>query len=820
MNPNQQPAQAPSTGRPEFSDIMLSVHFDSQEEVGKKETGLKLARRIFSTQSGSENDMNFFKARSKQWRHLRDWATGKQSNKEFLNYLGVVDATKSYVNIDTSPILVGAQFVSTLVTSISKNEEYPCVTAVDDGSMTAKEQHMMEAFYRMHDAQQINQAEEAAGMMFEPPNPHVPEDELSAEVYFKTEHRLPKEIKYEQKLQANALDKCKYQRVLKPKLVFDFIVNNFGCIKIESDYSGGYKLRKCVPDNMVYSYFQNDSGEDELGYIGEVYSLKIRDIRKLFPSVTEKELFEFAKAASVHNVGTTFNYEWQESYTNYTTDRPYDESSIAVFDFEIQINLNDYYVSSKDSYGKENISERDRKPEVKSNRKEVKKKQKSRWYRGVYAVYGQQMIYWGLPDLVIFPFLDYECAMSSYTLNIPMNLGTYTPGLFERALEPLKEYALTKLKRKQIIAKLRPTGIRIDVESARNVTVGEGNTISWMEILRIYDQTGSELYSSKGVNPNEKENPAISQAPPNDDIQKVIELTNVLSGLIQEIRGLIGVPMYRDGSDVGDRTAAKLAEMQNTSSFNVTDHIPNGLNQLMEDVLYKCCILEWQRSVKEEKDDISADESDVNSRFDVSVKMKPTDYQKQLLEQRIAQWSQTPDAYGNPLLSPKDVYVVENIKDYKLAQRYLANVVETNRRKAMDDKAALDKMNSQNQAAAAQQANEGAMKVEQLKFEKDMQKIGMQTRNKIKESIVDNSMKLLATGIPIPEGFQPLLKLIIENEAMPLFQENQQMQQQQAEQAQQEQQQAQVMQISQQTGMPPEQIMQQVMGGEQQQEVA
>jgi hypothetical protein len=615
---------------------------------------------------------------------------------------------------------------------------------------------------------------------------------------------------------------------MKPKLYFDYVVQNFGATKIDSDGNGGYKIRKCIPANMIYSYFHNDTGEDELGYIGEVYSLKVRDLRNNFGKyLSEETLFKLAKAATQVNTGQNFNVgEWKAEFNEYTGDRPWDDLSIPVFDFEIKISVNDYSVIKQDKLGKENISEKKGKPTPTSSKAKVVAKPKERWYRGVYAVFGNEMIYWGLPDVVLFPFLNHRKGLSSYTINIPMNLGMYTPSLFERSLEPLKEYALTKLKRKQLIAKLRPSGIKIDVETARNVNLGGGNTLDWMEIVRIYDQTGTELYSSKGVNPNEREGPAISQGVNDDTINKIIELTNVLQGLLMEIRNLLGVPTYRDGADVGDRTAARLAEMQNTSSFNVTDHIPNALNQLMEETLYKCCILEWQRGVKEEKD-VNPEESLVNIEFDVSVKMKPTEYQQKLLEQRIMQWSQTPDAYGNPLLSPKDVYVIENIKDYKLAQRYLANVVETNRKKAMEDKAKLDQMNSEGQAKAAQSANEGAMKLKQMEIEGELAKIDKQTRNKMKESIIDGAMKLISTGAPIPEGFQPLLKLIINNEAMPLMRENEQMAQQEQEEQMQQQQQAeaeqQIMAISEQTGLPPEQIMQQMQqeqGGEPQQMVA
>jgi hypothetical protein len=816
-------SQNPSNpAKQEFTDILLSVNFDTQDEVLKKETGLKIAKKIYGAQITSDTDLNFFAARAKRWNNLVKWATGTQDTKEFLSYLNVVDATKAYLNIDMSPVMLGAQFVGTLVESMAKNEEYPCVTAVDDGSMTEKETRQMEALFRMHNAEDIVKAEEAAGFMLEQPNAYVPENELAAEVYFKLEDRLPKEIEYEQRLEANALKKSKYQRVLKPKLYFDAIVNNFGATKIESDYRGGYKIRKVAPANAVYSYFQNDTGEDEIGYFGEVYSLKIKDIRtrygksKLRPNgLTEKQIFDMAKQATQQNVGTNFAFEWKNEFQDYTHERAWDEHNIPVFDFEIQICVNDYSVIKKDRYGKENIAPKKGRPAPTSDKATVAAKEKKRWYRGVYAIYGNEMLYWGLPDIVLFPFMNIAEGMSSYSVVIPFNQGTYAPSLFERALEPMKEYTLAKLKRKQLIAKLRPSNIRIDVESARNVTLGNGQTISWEEILRIFDQTGAEIYSSRGVNPNERENPAISTGATDDSLQKIAALTETMNASIIEIRQLLGVPMYRDGSDVGDRTAAKLAEMQSTSSYNVTDHIPNAINQLMEETLYKCCILEWQKAVKEN------DTAILSTEFEVAVHMKPTEYQKKLLEQRILQWSQTPDKYGNPLLSPKDVLYIENIKDFKLAQWYLANIIETNRNKHMEEAAKLDKQNQENQIASSQAATEGAKQLEQMKAELEIAKVSAADKAKQKQTIIAGVFDLLKVGGPIPEGFQPLVKLVVENHAMPLMQENKQIvqgiQQQEVQEQEAAAQEEMIMQASEETGLPPEQIIAQMQGGDQQQ---
>jgi hypothetical protein len=116
--------------------------------------------------------------------------------------------------------------------------------------------------------------------------------------------------------------------------------------------------------------------------------------------------------------------------------------------------------SKKDSFGKENISQKKSIPyqqrtkdgkiieQPKPDDVEIINARKNTWMRGVYAPYGNTMLYWGKPDIIITNFTDYAKPLSSYSINIPNNDGEYVPSLFERIMEPLREYQLTKLKKK------------------------------------------------------------------------------------------------------------------------------------------------------------------------------------------------------------------------------------------------------------------------------------------------------------------------------------------------------------------------------------
>lgn len=744
---------------------LLQRLFLSPEEKKNKQRGKEIIKAFYTLQNSNSQSLNYYAGRKVRQEMLLLWAKGMQDQKEFLDYMSVSDANKSWVNLDLTPQRIAAWFVGVLVESMSKNKSYPSVEAVDNGSKTEKENRMFEALFRMKEAETVNAMQMEAGFQLEPEGAYVPDDELSAKVYFELEDRLPKEIRFEKMLNY-VMDSIQFEKVLNRKTLYDLIVLNTVITKIEKCGPKEYTVRKCVANNCIWNFFQNDSGDNEINMIGEFYNFKVKDLRSKYgktedkpDGLSEEEIYKLAKLSSNKNIGT-FNYQWDNTYSvmNYIGNRPYDDCSILVLDAEINCGEDVYYVSKKDAYGKENIQVKKNIPYVQKTKDgriieqakpdgvEITKKQKNPWMRGIYAPYGDVMIYWGEPDLIINEYTNTAKPLSSYSINIPNNDGDYVPSLFERIMEPLREYSIVKLKRKQLISQIRPSGIRIDVESARNLDLGTGDSIPWEEVLRIYNQTGNEVWSSKGLDPLQREAPPITNTVQDTTVAKVVEMTNVLDSIRQEIRLLIGVPQYRDGSDVGDRTSGVLQEQQNTAANNVTDFILNANKQIWEETDYKLCLLHWNDIVKEEpesKDDM------LNTRFKVSVEMKSTEYQRELLERDIDRYSQVPDAMGNPSLTLKDAMFIREIDDAKLARWYLTKMYEENRRRAQEEQAAREDANIKSQQESAKQANEGEMAVqaEKLKTEKEMLMLKSTEEQKVKV--------LEIYGQTVSKGLQP-----------------------------------------------------------------
>lgn len=771
----QTPNKSAGTPIGTFGDPLLQANFDTPDKKKSKEYGRVLLARIFKEQNNQSSSF-YFGGRNIRWMENWQWAMGRQNMNEFTDYVST-EGNKAYAPVDMTQNRIGPQFLGVLIDSMSQNEEYPCVTAIDDGSVGEKLKRKVDALFRMREIQTINDLQQKAGIQLEPTDAYVPDDELSAEVYFRLEDRLPKEIEAEEFVAKVMSDNLFPQKSRQTKK--DLIVLNCGITKVERNEKGFIGIRKVTPANSIYNFFMTDSGQMELSYIGEVYSLKVKDLRNKYGKsyerpngLSEKDIFDMAATANQFNNANRFIYYWNESYL-YATDRPYDDYSVQVFDCEVQCFDADYYVSKSDNFGKENIQPKKDIPKPQSEKARVIKKDKLTVYRGIWAVKADRMIYWGLPDLVIKPFMNIAQSLFSYSIQIPNNDGDYVPSLFERGLSPLRKWTLSDLKIKQIIGTIAPPGISIDIETIRDIDLGGGNIISPMEVIKIRNQTGNVIWSSKGLNPLERQDIPIKELSNSASFAQLTELVNVKNDSMQELRSVWGVPLYRDGSDLPPRMGQAVVENQNTNANNVTDFINFSDKCLWEETLYKVILLYWDDLVlRQNKTEL------METEYQIQLDLKPTAYEKAQLEKNIQIGMTAIDAStGKPLLSFKDAFKIRNIKNYKLAEMYLANIVEKNEKMARQKQLQDQEANIKSQQASATGAAEEAKKLQEDKIdaEKDIKEFETTKAKELK--ILEIYGMISSKGLPIPPVIDALMKELYPNISIPLSQENKQLMQ-------------------------------------------
>src|SRR5690606_28910822 len=111
---------------------LLQRLFLSPEEKKNKQRGKEIIKAFYTLQNSNSQSLNYYAGRKVRQEMLLLWAKGMQDQKEFLDYMSVSDANKSWVNLDLTPQRIAAWFVGVLVESMAKNKSYPCVEAVDN----------------------------------------------------------------------------------------------------------------------------------------------------------------------------------------------------------------------------------------------------------------------------------------------------------------------------------------------------------------------------------------------------------------------------------------------------------------------------------------------------------------------------------------------------------------------------------------------------------------------------------------------------------------------------------------------------------------
>ena len=132
---------------------------------------------------------------------------------------------------------------------------------------------------------------------------------------------------------------------------------------------------------------------------------------------------------------------------------------------------------------------------------------------------------------------------------------------------------------------------------------------------------------------------------------------------------------------------------------------------------------------------------------------------------------------GKPLLSFKDAFKIRNIENYKLAEMYLANMIETNERRSQTEKDKREQANIQAQQQSATMANEQALQIQQEKLQQEKDIKEFESTKQKELALLNGLMQSISKGVIDPNTIMPAIQQLVPNITIPLTVENQQMKQ-------------------------------------------
>jgi len=469
------------------------------------------------------------------------------------------------------------------------------------------------------------------------------------------------------------------------------VILGIGAVKTSFNLSEGIKVDYVDPANLVYSYTEDPNFQD-IWYVGEVKYISLSEIKKEFPQLTDEEL------------ETIQQYPGSESY-NYQFNGRRDGNSIAVLYFEYKTYQDQVFKIKQGATGLEKALE---KPDTfnppKNDNFERVQRSIEVLYEGAKILGHEMMLKWELGKNMIRPDANLVKVNMNYNICAPKMYKGRIESLVGRMTGFADMIQLTHLKLQQVLARVVPDGVFLDVDGLAEVDLGNGTNYNPAEALNMYFQTGSILGRSMtqdgGANPGKV---PIQELQSSSGGQKMQSLIQTYQYYLQMMRDATGLNEARDGSVPNKDSLVGLQKLAAANSNTATKHIVQASLYLSaktaENISFRISdALEFPLTKEALKSSISSYNVGTLEEmyklnlyeFGIYLDLTPDEEERAMLEQNI----QASIQQGS--INLEDAIEIREIKNLKLANQ----VLKFKRKQKM----AQDQANQQAQIQAQAQA--------------------------------------------------------------------------------------------------------------------
>jgi hypothetical protein len=397
------------------------------------------------------------------------------------------------------------------------------------------------------------------------------------------------------------------------------------------------------------------------------------------------------------------------------------------------------------------------------------------------------MLEWGVAKNMIKPSTTKGMADAyfSYSVYMHENLDLENMAIPERMETSIRQMTLAHLKIQQLIAKLRPSGLIIDIDSLSDINIGQGKALSPLELQAVYDQTGNIYYRRRTEDGDQMNGVPIQEAPNSGSVSQIQELIMVYNHYLERLRDEIGVNEYREGAGVNPKLGLGVQQAQIQASNNATDFIYDAYLSLYQQTAFKISLLLYD-SVQyggRQYSDYLSPEKVAGKQFDVKIEVLPDEKEKQFLEGMI----QTALSAG--MMEFEDAFRIRSIKNVKLAEMYLTKAKKNKEKAEMQKAQRNSEMNAQSQQQSIQAKSQADAQLKQL--ETQGKAMVVTTEMKLKQELSQQEfvqnilLKSFELGKPLTDELQAIVDAYFSTMQQEAMQQQQQMMQEQAAQEQQ-----------------------------------
>ena len=597
---------------------------------------------------------------------LRLYARGEQSVQKYKDEMSI-NGDLSYLNLDWKPVPVIPKFVDIVVNGISSKNYDIKAYAQDPDSIKKKTNYASAILEDMMAKDLLNEIQSTLGAnLYNTMDPaNLPEDKEELEIRLQLSYKQEIEIAEEEVI-TQILDNNKYPLINK-RLNYDLVVLGIAASKTNWNKAEGVTIDYVDPANLVYSYTEDPNFED-IYYVGEVRSVTLEEVKMQFPHLTKEELEEIEK------------YPGDVNYTRSYYGQDYDTSNVQVLYFEYKTFSNQVFKIKQTDVGLEKALEKtdDFNPPESDSFSKVSRSIEV-LYSGAKILGHERMLEWKLAENMTRPFAD--------TTRVQMNYAICAPRMYKGRIESLVSritgfadmIQLTHLKIQQVLARLVPDGVFVDVDGLAEVDLGNGTNYNAAEALNMYFQTGSIVGRSmtQDGDMNRAKVP-IQELQTSSGSGKIQSLIQTYQYYLQMIRDVTGLNEARDASTPDREALVGLQKMAAANSNTATRHIlqsslyltlricENISRRVADSLNFPLTASSLMQSISVSSVETLKELQNLNLHdFGIFLELEPDDEEQAQLEQNIQVALQT----GG--IDLEDAIDLRQIKNIKLANQSL-----------------------------------------------------------------------------------------------------------------------------------------------------
>jgi len=351
--------------------------------------------------------------------------------------------------------------------------------------------------------------------------------------------------------------------------------------------SNGIIIKRIDPAEMVWSYSRKRNHSD-CWYYGLRERVTIGDLKTMTNSVLDmaNSSLPEEKLLSDENFSKSLRGNINEIYRTHNSEENLEPGSmdstekLDILYYNYKTVVKTFYKKKTYKSGRTKITnfkgEYNGEPtkgfEVFSDKKEV-------WYEG-YLILGTNYIF----GHKLVDNLSYKKTSGINRVYPPIRMYATSlyqgdaKGMIERCVTLIDKMQTTEIKLQQLIAATRPSGIRIDISKINNIKTA-GAAMDYKTVMKIYDETGNEIYASGDGEENEYSQGNIHELR-NGVATGIMDLVAIQNNYLTQLRDAIGLPQGADASMPHPDTAVKVQEIVTRNSNITVSHVLDSVLKL------------------------------------------------------------------------------------------------------------------------------------------------------------------------------------------------------------------------------------------------